>query len=66
MVRLHACPTCCCRDKVIADCLASVHVGALRVVIDRKFPLSQAAAPHAYIESRAAFGRVVTLPNGCP
>jgi NADPH2:quinone reductase len=36
--------------------------GALRVVIDRTFPLREAAAAHAYIESRAAFGRVVLKP----
>ena len=34
----------------------------LQVVIDRVFPLSQAAAAHAYIESRAAFGRVLLKP----
>ena len=34
----------------------------LRVVIDRVFPLSQAAEAHAYIESRAAFGRVLLRP----
>ena len=50
--------------KVIADCLARVHEGALRVVVDKKFPLAEAAAAHAYIESRAAFGRVVMLPKG--
>jgi NADPH2:quinone reductase len=32
------------------------------VVIDRRFPLAQAAAAHAHIESRAAFGRVVLIP----
>ena len=31
-------------------------------MIDRKFPLAEAAAAHAYIESRAAFGRVVLIP----
>jgi NADPH2:quinone reductase len=49
--------------KVISDCLARVHAGGLRVVIDKQFPLSQAAAAHAYIESRVAFGRVVMLPD---
>jgi NADPH2:quinone reductase len=33
----------------------------LRVVIDRSFPLSQAAAD-AYLESRQAFGRVLLVP----
>lgn len=36
--------------------------GELRTVVDRTFPLAQAAAAHAYIESRAAFGRVVLIP----
>jgi NADPH2:quinone reductase len=42
--------------------LNDVATGALRVVIDRAFPLSQAAAAHAYIESREAFGRVLLTP----
>ena len=33
-----------------------------RVVIDRTFPLAEAAAAHAYIESRQAFGRVLLKP----
>jgi NADPH2:quinone reductase len=36
--------------------------GALRVVVDRTFPLSEAAAAHAFIESRKAFGRVLLVP----
>ena len=36
--------------------------GALRVAIDRRFPLAEAAAAHAYVESRAPFGRVVLIP----
>jgi NADPH2:quinone reductase len=36
--------------------------GELRPVIDREFPLSEAAAAHTYIESRASFGRVVLVP----
>jgi len=31
-------------------------------VIDRRFPLAEAAAAHAHIESRSAFGRVVMIP----
>jgi NADPH2:quinone reductase len=42
--------------------LREVASGALRVVIDRTWPLAEAAAAHAYIESRAAFGRVVLTP----
>jgi NADPH2:quinone reductase len=36
--------------------------GELRVVIDRTFPLAEAAAAHRYIESRRAFGRVLLIP----
>ena len=42
--------------------LRDVADGALRVVIDREYPLSEAAAAHAYIESRQAFGRVLLVP----
>jgi NADPH2:quinone reductase len=47
---------------MIADLLGRVAEGALRVEIDRTFPLAEAAAAHAYIESRQAFGRVVMTP----
>jgi NADPH:quinone reductase len=36
--------------------------GQLEVLIDRTFPLSEAAAAHAYIESRKAVGRVLLIP----
>jgi NADPH2:quinone reductase len=36
--------------------------GDLQVVVDRTYPLSEAAAAHAYIESRQAFGRVLLVP----
>jgi len=36
--------------------------GEIRVLIDRTFPLAEAAAAHAYIESRAAVGRVLLMP----
>jgi NADPH2:quinone reductase len=42
--------------------LADVAAGRLRVYVDRRFPLAEAAAAHAYAESRAAFGRVVLVP----
>ncbi len=47
---------------MIADLLQRVAGGELQVVIDRSFPLADAAAAHAYIESRSAFGRVVLTP----
>ncbi len=46
----------------IARLLAEVARGELKVVVDRTFPLSEAAAAHAYIESRAAVGRVLLIP----
>ena len=36
--------------------------GRLKIVIDRTFPLAEAAAAHAFIESRQAFGRVLLIP----
>ncbi len=39
-----------------------VAAGRLHVVVDRTFPLADAAAAHAYIESRQAVGRVVLVP----
>lgn len=42
--------------------LADVARGALRVPIDREYPLAEAAAAHAYVESRQAFGRVLLIP----
>jgi NADPH2:quinone reductase len=47
---------------MIAELLARVGGGELRVEIDRTFPLADAAEAHAYIESRQAFGRVVMTP----
>jgi NADPH2:quinone reductase len=47
---------------MIADLLERVARGELRVQIDRTFPLAEAAAAHAYIESRKAFGRVAMAP----
>jgi NADPH2:quinone reductase len=47
---------------MVADQFDEVARGDLRVVIDRTFPLSEAAAAHAYIESRQAFGRVLLIP----
>jgi NADPH2:quinone reductase len=42
--------------------LRDIAKGELKVVVDRRFPLSDAGAAHAYIESRAALGRVVLIP----
>jgi NADPH:quinone reductase len=45
--------------QAIARILDDVASGRIRVVIDRVFPLEDAAEAHAYIESRQAFGRVL-------
>jgi len=48
--------------SMIARHIDDVAAGRLRVVIDREFPLADAAAAHVYIESRQAFGRVLLIP----
>jgi NADPH2:quinone reductase len=45
-------------DEILRD----IAKGELRVLVDKSFPLAEAGAAHAYIESRAAFGRVVLIP----
>jgi len=47
---------------MIERLLQRAAAGELRVVIDRVFPLAEAAAAHAYIEERRAFGRVLLRP----
>jgi NADPH:quinone reductase len=47
---------------IVARHLDDIAGGELRVVLDRTFPLSDAAGAHAYLESRQAFGRVVLTP----
>lgn len=46
----------------IQQLIADVASGELKVVIDKTFPLSEAAAAHRYIESRQAVGRVLLIP----
>lgn len=46
----------------IQGLMEDVARGDLEVIVDRTYPLSQAAEAHAYIESRAAVGRVVLIP----
>ena len=48
--------------SMIDRLIARVAAGELRVVIDRIFPLADAAEAHRYIESRRAFGRVLLEP----
>lgn len=47
---------------MIQDLIEQAARGELKVLIDRTFPLSEAAAAHAYIESRQAVGRVLLIP----
>lgn len=48
--------------QMISGLVDRVASGELHVEIDRSFPLSEAAAAHAYLEGRNAFGRVVLTP----
>ena len=48
--------------EMIARHLEAIGRGELRVVVDRTYPLHDAAAAHAYIESRQSFGRVLLVP----
>jgi NADPH:quinone reductase len=48
--------------KMIEGHLEAIARGELSVVVDRTYPLSEAGAAHAYIESRRAFGRVLLEP----
>jgi NADPH2:quinone reductase len=47
---------------LVAGLLGRVASGELHVVIDRTYPLAEAADAHRYIESRQAFGRVLLIP----
>lgn len=47
---------------IIQQLIQYVADGKLQVLIDRTFPLKDAAAAHRYIESRQAVGRVLLIP----
>jgi NADPH2:quinone reductase len=47
---------------MIGELIGRVGAGDIEVEIDSTFPLAEAAAAHAHIESRTAFGRVVMVP----
>lgn len=47
---------------MLEDILRLVVEGVLDPVVDRGFPLEQAAAAHAYIHDRKNFGKVLLLP----
>jgi NADPH2:quinone reductase len=48
--------------RMVARLIDDVVAGRLKVVIDRTYPLSEAAAAHEFLESRQAIGRVVLIP----
>jgi NADPH2:quinone reductase len=50
-------------QTMIARLVAEVAAGELQVLVDRTYPLADAAAAHAYLESRQAVGRVVLVPE---
>jgi len=47
---------------MIGGHVEDVAAGSLRVEVDRTYPLAEAAAAHAFVESRQAVGRVVLVP----
>jgi NADPH2:quinone reductase len=51
-------------NRTLSGVFLGAELGTQRVrdMLDRSFPLSEAAAAHAYIESRAAVGRVLLIP----
>jgi NADPH2:quinone reductase len=49
-------------QSMIQDLVHKVAARELTVLVDRTFPLAEAAAAHAFIESRQAVGRVVLIP----
>jgi NADPH2:quinone reductase len=49
-------------QQMIAGLVDDVGSGRLEVLVDRTFPLADAAEAHAFIESRQAVGRVVLVP----
>jgi NADPH:quinone reductase len=49
-------------QQMIAGLVDDVGSGRLEVLVDRTFPLADAAEAHAFLESRQAVGRVVLVP----
>ena len=47
-------------ERVVWPWIAS---GRVRAIVDRTFPLSEAAAAHAYLESGGHVGKVVLVPT---
>jgi synaptic vesicle membrane protein VAT-1 len=49
-------------QEIMEDVLYLTSDGTLRPVIDRTFPLEEAAAAHAYLQDRRNFGKVLLKP----
>jgi synaptic vesicle membrane protein VAT-1 len=49
-------------QEIMEDVLYLTSDGTLRPVIDRTFPLEEAAAAHAYLQDRRNFGKVLLRP----
>jgi len=49
-------------QAMIGDLVNEVAKGDLTVLVDRTFPLEDAAGAHSFIENRQAIGRVVLIP----
>lgn len=49
-------------QAMVQELVDDVAAGRLTVLVDRTFPLAEAAAAHEHIESRRAIGRVVLTP----
>lgn len=47
---------------MVAGLLERMATGELTAVIDRRFPLSEGAAAHAYAETRGRIGRILMIP----
>lgn len=49
--------------EMVADAIAMVASGKVRIPVDHVFPLSQAAAAHSRAEERGKLGRVIMVPD---
>ncbi len=48
--------------RILGDVVDLAAAGTLRPVVDRTFPLPEAAGAHAYIQDRRNFGKVLLVP----
>jgi len=46
----------------MAELLACMAEGKVRLIVDRVLPLSEAAAAHAHLSNRGARGKVLLIP----